>query len=50
MGNIDRVRDVIEAAARDSAPGLVGWSPWVFAGPQETEHLPRVAGFIVPSQ
>jgi trans-aconitate 2-methyltransferase len=45
-GNIDRVRDVIEAAARDCAPELVGWSPWVFAGPDETEHRLREAGFV----
>ncbi len=31
-GNIDRVREVIDAVARDNAPELVGWSPWVFAG------------------
>lgn len=29
----------------DSAPELVGWSPWVFAGPQETEGRLREAGF-----
>jgi trans-aconitate 2-methyltransferase len=44
-GNIDRVREVIEAVARDVAPELVGWSPWVFAGPQETERRLRGAGF-----
>lgn len=46
-GNIDGVREVIEAVARDIAPELVGWSPWVFAGPQETEPRLRAAGFIV---
>jgi len=45
-GNIDGVREVIEAVARDSAPELVGWSPWVFAGPRETERLLLEAGFI----
>lgn len=45
QGNIDRVRDVIEAAARDAAPELVGWSPWVFAGPKETEARLQEAGF-----
>jgi trans-aconitate 2-methyltransferase len=45
QGNIDRVRDVIEAVARDSAPELVGWSPWVFAGPGETEARLQQAGF-----
>jgi len=44
-GNIDRVREVIDAVARDSAPELVGWSPWVFAGPQETERRLLDAGF-----
>jgi trans-aconitate 2-methyltransferase len=44
-GNIDRVREVIEAVVRDAAPELVGWSPWVFAGPQETERRLREAGF-----
>ena len=44
-GNIDAVREVIEAVARESAPELVGWSPWVFAGPQKTEQLLLKAGF-----
>ncbi len=44
-GNIDCVREVIEAVARDTAPELVGWSPWVFAGPQETERRLIGAGF-----
>jgi trans-aconitate 2-methyltransferase len=44
-GNIDRVREVIEAVARDAAPELVGWSPWTFAGPQQTERRLREAGF-----
>jgi trans-aconitate 2-methyltransferase len=44
QGNIARVREVIEAVARESAPELVGWSPWVFAGPQETEGRLRDAG------
>jgi trans-aconitate 2-methyltransferase len=46
-GNIDSVRAVIEAVARDVAPELVGWSPWAFAGPQETERRLRDAGFTV---
>jgi trans-aconitate 2-methyltransferase len=45
-GNIDRVRSVIDAAARDAAPELVDWSPWMFAGPQDTEHRLREAGFV----
>jgi trans-aconitate 2-methyltransferase len=44
-GNIKRVREVIEAVAREVAPELVGWSPWVFAGPRETEGRLREAGF-----
>ena len=44
-GNIAAVREVIEAVARDRAPELVGWSPWVFAGPQATERRLRAAGF-----
>lgn len=44
-GNIDRVREVIEAVALELAPELVGFSPWVFAGPQETERRLREAGF-----
>jgi trans-aconitate 2-methyltransferase len=44
-GNIDGVREVIEAVAQELAPELVGWSPWVFAGPQETQRRLRAAGF-----
>jgi trans-aconitate 2-methyltransferase len=44
-GNIDRVRQVIEAVAADSARELVGWSPWVFADPDETERRLHDAGF-----
>jgi trans-aconitate 2-methyltransferase len=44
-GNIEGVREVIEAVARDGAPELVGFSPWTFAGPQETERRLREAGF-----
>jgi trans-aconitate 2-methyltransferase len=45
QGNIARVREVIEAVAREIAPELVGWSPWVFAGPEETERRLQRAGF-----
>jgi trans-aconitate 2-methyltransferase len=45
QGNIDRVREVIEEVARDVAPELVDWSPWVFAGPEETERRMQRAGF-----
>jgi trans-aconitate 2-methyltransferase len=44
-GNINRVRRVIDAVTRERAPELVGWSPWVFAAPQETEHRLHAAGF-----
>src|SRR4030081_2232219 len=44
-GNIAAVRDVMEAVARDIAPELVGWSPWTFAGPRETEQRLQEAGF-----
>jgi trans-aconitate 2-methyltransferase len=44
-GNIQRVRQVIDVVARDIAPQLVGWSPWVFATPQETEYRLQKAGF-----
>jgi trans-aconitate 2-methyltransferase len=45
QGNIDRVREVIEAVARDAAPELVGWSPWLFAGHRKTAERLRDAGF-----
>jgi len=45
QGNIDRVREAIELAARDAAPDLVGWSPWLFAGPEETGQRLEQAGF-----
>ena len=45
QGNIDRVREVIEAVAHDAAPQLVGWSPWTFAGPEETARRLTQAGF-----
>ena len=44
-GNIARVREVIEAVARDTAPELVGWSPWEFASPKDTDRRLRQAGF-----
>jgi len=47
-GNIARVREVIDAVARDVAPELVDWSPWVFAGPRDTERRLRDAGFTAP--
>jgi trans-aconitate 2-methyltransferase len=44
-GNIARVREVIEAVAQETAPELIGFSPWLFAGPVETERQLRAAGF-----
>jgi trans-aconitate 2-methyltransferase len=44
-GNIDGVRAVIDAVARDTAQELLGWSPWVFASPHETERRLDDAGF-----
>jgi trans-aconitate 2-methyltransferase len=44
-GNIDGVREVIAAVARDRAPELIGFSPWVFAGPVETEGRLHAVGF-----
>jgi trans-aconitate 2-methyltransferase len=44
-GNIARVREVIDAVAAESFPELEGWSPWVFAGPQETQARLEAAGF-----
>ncbi len=44
-GNIDGVRRVIDAVARESAPELVDFSPWTFAGPEETTSRLRQAGF-----
>jgi trans-aconitate 2-methyltransferase len=45
QGNIARVREAIELAEREFAPELVGWSPWVFAGPEKTERRLRRSGF-----
>jgi trans-aconitate 2-methyltransferase len=44
-GNIEGVREVIDAVARDGAPELLGWSPWVFASPHDTERRLLDAGF-----
>jgi trans-aconitate 2-methyltransferase len=44
-GNLARVREVIEAVARQIAPELVGFSPWLFTAPPETERRLREAGF-----
>ncbi len=44
-GNIARVREAIERVAGELAPELVGFSPWVFATPEETESRLAAAGF-----
>jgi trans-aconitate 2-methyltransferase len=44
-GNIARVRKVIETVAADAFPELVGFSPWEFATPEDTERRLRRAGF-----
>jgi len=44
-GNIAGVREVIAAVADQAFPELVGFSPWVFATPEETERSLRRAGF-----
>jgi hypothetical protein len=36
---------VIETVARELAPELVGFSPWLFASLQQTERRLRAAGF-----
>ena len=41
-GNIARVCEAIEQAA----PELAGWSPWTFAGPDETIPRLEAAGFV----
>lgn len=44
-GNIARVQQVIAAVVKTGYPQLAGWSPWVFATPEETERRLRAAGF-----
>ena len=44
-GNIGRVREVIDTVARDAFPELAGWSPWVFASPEQAERRLGEAGF-----
>jgi trans-aconitate 2-methyltransferase len=45
VGNLARVRAMIDTVALDRAPELVRWSPWVFATPLETERRLLEAGF-----
>lgn len=44
-GNIEQVREVIDAAAAQVTPQLVGFSPWTFAGTEDTERRLGDAGF-----
>jgi trans-aconitate 2-methyltransferase len=44
-GNIAGVRRVIDEVVTESFPELAGFSPWVFAGPQETRARLTAAGF-----
>jgi trans-aconitate 2-methyltransferase len=44
-GNIARVSQTIDLVARELAPELVGFSPWQFAGAEDTAERLRRAGF-----
>ena len=44
-GNIACVREAIDGALAEHAPELLGFSPWTFAGPAETERRLRASGF-----
>jgi trans-aconitate 2-methyltransferase len=44
-GNVQRAQDAIVEVVEELAPELAGWSPWVFAGPEETERRLSRAGF-----
>lgn len=44
-GNIAQVREAIEHAIGEGFPELVGFSPWTFASPEETDRRLREAGF-----
>ena len=44
-GNLAHVQKVIETVAADAFPELVGFSPWEFATPEQTERRLRRAGF-----
>jgi trans-aconitate 2-methyltransferase len=44
-GNIARVQTAIAAAAAETAPEISGFSPWTFAGPEETEQRLVASGF-----
>jgi trans-aconitate 2-methyltransferase len=44
-GNIARVREVIDAVAREHAPELLGFLPWTFASPRQTQERLTRCGF-----
>jgi trans-aconitate 2-methyltransferase len=44
-GNLARVREVIDRVAHEAFPELVGFEPWHFADPPQTERRLRAAGF-----
>jgi trans-aconitate 2-methyltransferase len=43
-GNVVAVQQAVQAAARELAPELAGWSPWTFPTVEETEPRLRAAG------
>jgi trans-aconitate 2-methyltransferase len=45
LGNIARVREVIDRVVSESFPELMGWLPWEFAAPEVTEQRLHRAGF-----
>jgi trans-aconitate 2-methyltransferase len=45
-GNIDRVREVIDAVVAESFHELEGWSLWHFAGAHEMRARLEAAGFV----
>jgi trans-aconitate 2-methyltransferase len=45
-GNLERVRKVIDGVVAKSFPELQDWTPWVFAGPSETQERLSAAGFV----
>lgn len=44
-GNIAAVQEAVAEVAAEAEPVLAGWSPWTFAGPEETEERLSRSGF-----
>jgi trans-aconitate 2-methyltransferase len=44
-GGRGNIQTVVDAVDRVAFPELAGWTPWNFAGPEETEERLRAAGF-----